>query len=196
MRFGAVLLVGVVLCPEAQGTTTLERAGLWEAYVATSPEGTTLCGISQFSEPYALMLKYQPGASFIHLRKSTWNVPRWARMTVSFSIDGRHVWTGRFTGTSDARMIEGDFNTLAQALDFVRAFAWGQRMAIRFVEGTEAPWVADLTGTLRVSRAFLACVVALEERRNPTQPYGRAPPSDPQPFGQPGGQPRPSGRGM
>jgi hypothetical protein len=65
-------------------------------------------------------------------------------MTVSFLIDGRHVWTGRFTGTSDARMIEGDFSTPAEALDFVRAFAWGQRMTIRFLEGTEAPWSADL----------------------------------------------------
>lgn len=195
MRIGTLVAAVAFVGLPAAATTVLERAGPWEAYVTVGRQGTPMCGISQFAGPYGLMLKYHTGEAFLHLSKNSWAVPRSARMRVAFAVDGRPVWTGTFTGTSDPRMIEGGFASGEEAIAFVRAFAWGQWMTIRFLDGTEAPWGADLTGTLRVSRAFLACVLALEERRRPTQPHGRTPPAETQPLGRPR-EPQPSGRGM
>lgn len=153
--FFVLALQVFAVCP-AEGRATLERAGPWESYVTVNDRGVALCGISQFSEPYGFMLKYSLGEAYLHLSKTGWNVPASARMSLTFFVDGREVWTGRFSGTDTPRMIEGGFARTDDAIRFIRTFAWGRRMVIRFNDGTEAPWTADLTGTLRVSRAFLA----------------------------------------
>lgn len=191
-RQAAVVVALALGCgPVLARTTVLERAGVWEAYVAFGDGRVPLCGISQFSGPYALMIKLDPTAAYIHLRKDGWNVPVSARMTVSFSIDGRHAWTGRFSGTRNPALIEATFRTAEELLGFVTAFAWGNWMTIRFHDGDEGQWRTGLTGTLRVSRAFLQCAAALAEDRAPTQPFDAAPQPSPDPWH---GAPRPAPR--
>lgn len=179
--FCTLALLASVAGP-AVGRTTLERAGPWEAYFTVNEDGIALCGVSQFSEPYGFMLKYSLGEAYVHLSKTGWSVPASARMTLSFLVDGREVWTGWFKGTEMPKLIEGTFPRPDDAIRFIRTFAWGRRMVIRFNEGTEAPWIADLTGTLRVSRAFLGCALQLDDRRKPTQPHRSLPPAPSQPF--------------
>lgn len=181
----ATILAGLALGggPAWAGTTVLERAGVWEAYVAVGDRGVPLCGISQFTGPYGLMIKLDAQAAYIHLRKHGWNVPAAVRTTVSFAIDGRHVWTGRFSGTRNPAMIEATFRSAEELLGFVTSFAWGNWMTIRFHDGDEGQWRTGLTGTLRVSRAFLECAAALVGDRAPTQPFDAQPRPSPQPWG-------------
>ncbi len=181
----ATILAGLALGggPAWAETTVLERAGVWKAYVTVDTSGGTLCGISQFTGPYGLMIKLNREGAFIHLRKDSWNVPKSARMTVSFSIDARHVWTGRFSGTRYPDMIEASFRNAEELFGFLQAFAWGNWLTIRFHDGDEGLWRTGLAGTLRVSRAFLGCAAALDWASAPTQPFDSAPRPSPQPWG-------------
>src|SRR4051812_13425341 len=66
--------ITMIFCasPASAEIRTLARAGGWEAYVSVNEGGDLLCGILQFNDPYALMIKYSPinDVGFVHLRKA------------------------------------------------------------------------------------------------------------------------------
>lgn len=90
----ATLPTGLTLCSgqACAETTVLEEVGVWRAYITVGDGGVSLCGISQFPGPSALMIKVDHHAAYLHMGTISWNVPDAARMTVSFSFDGRYAW--------------------------------------------------------------------------------------------------------
>ena len=66
---------------------------------------------------------------------------------------------------------------------FCNLFAEANRIKINFPDGDEPDWNADMVGSRATSTAFRRCAAVLE-KNTPTQPTGKAAPTQPT---QPGG---------
>jgi hypothetical protein len=69
------------------------------------------------------------------------------------------------------------------ALDFLNEFGNANAMWLRFEQGNEQPWIADMRGSHNAAHVFLNCINEVDNRPAPTQPYSNVKPT--QPFAQP-----------
>jgi hypothetical protein len=157
----------------------LAKTGWWEAHHTVADDGGQICSIVQFNNGMGLLIKMdQLRNFFIHLTKDHWNVPREARMGVSFLVDGRQIVKLPFSGTTDASMIEGNLAP-EEAAALIDRFALGRHMEIRFLTGNEGYWAVPLQGTYRITQTFLRCISAMTNAR---QPFDAAVKEQSQPF--------------
>jgi hypothetical protein len=132
-----------------------------------------MCGISQFNNNIALLIKYAENDTSIYfeLMNRNWRIPPDARARVSVLIDGRAVLSANMRRAANHQdMLTYAIEGLDEGLAFVRRFADGLHMRIVFHEGDEGAWNAPLGGTQRVTAAFANCMLALHPRA-PRQPF-------------------------
>ena len=177
-------LMFVVSSASAQHNV-IERAGPWQAFVTIGNQGGVICGISQFANGLRFMIKWEPDRALLYLQLSNrvWSVPQGTSIPVSLDVDGQRIWSGILYGTPMGHLIEGEFGSVESGTRTIVAFAYGIMMRVVFHEGTEGSWRVPLTGTLRVTTAFVRCMQTVTPQRAPTQPFNPSPAPPPtQPF--------------
>lgn len=151
----------------------LAVAGPWEAYRTVSSLGDPMCGISQFNNNLGLLIKHAQNdeSIFLEVLNRNWRIPEGVTARVSFVVDGRTVLSARMRRASRHQdMLVHEFDTLSDGLAFVRRFADGLHMRVVFHDGTEGFWTVPLSGTRRVTDAFLNCMLRLYPRGD-SQPF-------------------------
>lgn len=146
----------------AQQVRNLAAINGWVAYVAQSNNGP-LCGMGTEANArgrfFWIKVERLQGNlhGFIQVGDRAWNVRNEATGRIVVGIDARRAELN-YTGTSRPDMIEASYRgAFDNFLNFVRAFALGNRMQVSFPGEDVAPWGADLRGTRAVTEAFLAC---------------------------------------
>jgi hypothetical protein len=172
----------------------LARSGAWTAYGGGSESGKAVCGVMVRGEDRSMHVKYFQGGNslVIHVFKNSWNIPGGVEIPVDLAIDQSPGWTARAVALNNGRGIQFQIgrDNLAR---FEALFRAGNAMRLRFMEGDEQPWVAQLRGSNQIMDAFVRCMRIINQddgpRRpaEPTQPYlGGSNPSGPtQPFSGP-----------
>lgn len=84
----ATLPARLTLCSgqACAGTTVLEEVGVWRAYTTVGDGAVSLCGISQFPGPFALMIKVDHHAAALRRwpggpRRPSPSIPHRARLS-------------------------------------------------------------------------------------------------------------------
>lgn len=172
----------------------LARSGAWTAYGGGSESGKAVCGVMVRGSDRSMHVKYFQGGSslVIHVFKNSWNIPGGIEIPVDLTIDQSPGWTARAVALNNGRGIQFQIgrDNLAR---FEALFRAGTAMRLRFMEGNEQPWVAQLRGSNQIMDAFVRCMRIInqnnEPRRSeePTQPYsgGNNPSGPTQPFAAP-----------
>jgi hypothetical protein len=146
--------------------------------------------MSVYNKDYSqtVMVKWFQGLKTpsIQVMKKSWQIPVGTKINITVGFDkdeyGSGIGTSFVVGSTGTN---GVAVTLAEtsAADFIEQFQAADKMWIKFPDGNETPWIADMTGSRIVGNAFLRCVNELN--RNYTQPYGNPPSSGTQPYRQP-----------
>ena len=164
------------------GITTLTRSGAWEAFFTKADTGQYTCGMSVYNKDMTqtVMVKWFQGfkAPTVQVMKRSWQIPEGTKINIVIGFDKDEYGSG--TATSfivGSSRTNGLAVTLAEtsAADFIEQFQAADKMWIKFPDGNETPWIADMTGSRIVGNAFLRCVNELNQ--NYTQPYGKQPES-------------------
>jgi hypothetical protein len=162
LTLALVAALAFALPAKAQEVRNLASVNGWVAYIAQSNNGP-LCGMGTEANSrgrfFWIKLERLSGDlhGFVQVGDRSWNVRDGATGRIIIGIDQQRAELN-YTGTSRPDMIEasyrGAFNNF---INFVRAFALGNRMQVSFPGETVEPWGADLRGTRAVTDAFLAC---------------------------------------
>ena len=146
----------------AQQVRNLAAVNGWVAYVAQSNSGQ-LCGMgteaNSMGRFFWIKLERLNGElhGFVQVGDRSWNVRTEATGRIVIAIDRQRAELN-YTGTSRTDMIEASYRGASDNfINFVRAFALGNRMQVTFPGENVDPWSADLRGTRVVTDAFLAC---------------------------------------
>lgn len=160
LALAAVFVLGTPAA--AQQVRDLANINGWRAYVAQADTGT-LCGMgtsaNRVGRFFWIKVERLRGNmhGFIQVGDRSWNVRQGVTGRIVVAIDGRRAELN-YIGTSRADMIEASYQgAFENFLNFVRAFAAGNRMQVTFPGEQVAPWSADLRGTRAVTDAFLDC---------------------------------------
>jgi hypothetical protein len=168
MKGAAVFLGAVLLGASAQAqsalaqTTTLARAGAWEAFGGTSDGGRPVCGLAAEGNDRYFGFKAYAGepAVRVQLVSPRWQIRPGAQQALSVSIDRHPAWDVTAVGTQFPGGTSGlEFFIDRRALgDFLQQFRQGQELRIAFMGSNAQPWTGSLAGSNLVAMAFLACV--------------------------------------
>jgi hypothetical protein len=175
---------------------TYYRSGAWENYAGTSDQGRPMCGmsISKRDVSMALHIKWLPGIIRVMAFKKSWNIPEGTQVPVELGFDSNFFGTttatgGMFkTGTAfQAGTVT--FDIAATAIDhFLEEVGGSNKMWLKFTNGNEVPWSADMTGSRNSVNSFKYCISEMLKRNgSATQPYSSSstqPYSSTQPFDQ------------
>jgi len=199
------LLAAMMPSAHAGGDTyTTARAGHWEAFQGTSDGGQSMCGmltVINFNSGATggMHVKYFAGNQHttIQLMKSTWRMPTNAvNVPVVIGVDKEVLWEAEALGYAGKLMPIVEFYIKTDKFaDFIEQFGAAAKFWIRFSQGSEQPWVLDMTGSRTVSKAFTNCVAATIQGGGgggTSQPYGK--PDATQPFGNQPSQPFGAGK--
>ncbi len=158
----ALVATLAMAAPASAQVRNLAAVNGWVAYIAESGNGQ-LCGMGTEANSqgrfFWIKLERLSGAlhGFVQIGDRSWNVRQAATGRIVIAIDNRRAELN-YTGTSRTDMIEGSYRgAFDNFINFVRAFALGNRMQVTFPGENVAPWSADLRGTRSVTNAFLAC---------------------------------------
>ena len=146
----------------AQQVRNLASNNGWVAYIAQSNSGQ-LCGMGTEANSrgrfFWIKVERLQGNlhGFIQVGDRDWNVRQEATGRIVVGIDAQRAELN-YTGTARRDMIEASYRgAFDNFLNFVRAFALGNRMQVSFPGENVQPWGADLRGTRMVTEAFLSC---------------------------------------
>jgi hypothetical protein len=178
----AVACVGALTPPPADARSALPRskdffeigrAGPWTAHAGRSDKGTPMCVVSivKFRPVQLVSVKWFLGEDIvrIHIAKQSWRIPRGTTVKVELGFDQEREGI-----TADAH--GGDnlvefFIAEEDVARFFSAFREADLMWLRFPEGNETEWRADMTGSREIASIYANCV-RTTKRFAPTQPYG------------------------
>jgi hypothetical protein len=178
--------------PPAPQMRDLARAGAWTAYGGGSESGKPVCGVMVRGSDRSMHIKYFQGGNslVVHVFKNSWRIPAGIEIPVDLSIDQNPGWRASALALNNGRGIQ--FQIGRDSLSrFEPLFRAGNAMRLRFMEGNEQPWVAQLRGSNQVSEAFVRCMRIINQAAggggapDSTQPFSgsRAPQAPTQPFG-------------
>ncbi|MBR0651190.1 hypothetical protein GXW78_16080 [Roseomonas terrae] len=146
----------------AQQVRNLASNNGWVAYTAQSNAGP-LCGMGTEANSvgrfFWIKVERLRGNlhGFIQVGDRSWNVRQEAQGRIVVGIDRQRAELN-YTGTSRPDMVEASYRgAFENFLNFVRAFALGNRMQVSFPGEDVSPWGANLRGTRAVTEAFLNC---------------------------------------
>ena len=176
----AAAMSAAIAAPAAAEITTLARSGAWDAFYTKADSGQYMCGMSVYNKDItqSVQVKWFQGlkAPTLQVMKQSWRIPVGTKINVVIGFDkdeyGGGVATSFIVGSNGTN---GLAVMLAEtsAASFIEQFQAADKMWIKFPDGNEKPWIADMTGSRIVGNAFLRCVNELN--RDYTQPYGKQP---------------------
>jgi hypothetical protein len=163
------------------------RYGKWVAFKTKGQvDGRPVCGIytNWIDNQQQLMIKYFNGDTQLNIQifKTTWRFPKNGTevpMTIGFDKNPmvQGVGSGSYSEPSHHPMVQFVITDAEQVTGFLHEFGEANQMWVRFEQGNEQQWVADMTGSREAARSFSGCVASLPKV---TQPYG--PPQASQPY--------------
>jgi hypothetical protein len=158
----ALVAILAMAAPATAQVRNLASVNGWVAYIAQS-DGGPLCGMGTEANRqgrfFWIKVERLRGNlhGFVQVGDRSWNVRREATGRIVIGIDRQRAELN-YTGTSRPDMIEASYSgAFENFVNFVRAFALGNRMQVSFPGESVAPWGADLRGTRAVTEAFLNC---------------------------------------
>ena len=162
-----LLAIALVAAPlsSAPAQVLASAQGWTTSFAYGGPNGDVpMCIMGTRNDGKSLYVKAQVNRDgrrhgFIQLYNQSWDIAVPNQMEVNFNgtwhtLDYIPV-NGMRTGLEAS--YPGLWNNF---LGFVVAFAESRRMLVRFPNDDLSDWAVDLTGTMRVSRAFLECIAA------------------------------------
>lgn len=162
LTLALVAILALVVPAKAQEVRNLASINGWVAYIAQSNNGP-LCGMgteanSQGRFFWIKVERLGPDLhGFVQVGDRNWNVRDGVTGQIIIGIDRQRAEL-HYTGTNRPDMIEASYSgAFDNFINFVRAFALGNRMQVIFPGENVEPWGADLRGTRAVTDAFLAC---------------------------------------
>ena len=142
-------------------TSTLARAGSWEAFGGTTDNGTPVCGISSSPEKRYFGLKQfgNQDTFTIQIGDKSWSIKDKSKYAVSMRLDRNKLWTANASGM---HFNDGDpgleFDIRRSELrKFNKEFQSSEKMKLMFANGMET-WNLDLSIARKVSAEFAACI--------------------------------------
>ena len=200
LRFALPLLAVLGAAPAARAGGDYHVIGnddAWEVGTGTDQQGNAYCSIQDQSsdQSYGLFLAIYPlgdSPSFeLHAFKDTWSIPANADVPTKFNFSDGGSWKADGQAASDGSSVVDYIIDIKDMKDFLNDFAQSDSLDVVFVNGTEADWNADLTGTSQAAMDLLSCSDKLLNGNgggDNTQPYS-APdnnaPDNSQPYGTP-----------
>ncbi|HZT88398.1 MAG TPA: hypothetical protein VFA12_10545 [Stellaceae bacterium] len=171
MRFGWLLGVPAMLLASAgidaaqAATTTIARAGLWDAFGGTSNNGTRVCGVStSWTDNREFLLKYYRGDNTftVQLVSPHWSVNSGDKYRVAMQIDANASWSGLAVGAhvGNSGMLQFEINR-NQLSRFIEQFRHGDILYLSFPGTGARDWTASLEGTNAVTTSFANCILAI-----------------------------------
>jgi hypothetical protein len=132
--------------------TTLSRSGVWETFITTNDKGVTICGMQVNGRDSSLMVKYTGEQIFVQIFKAGWNIPNGTRISGSFTYD-RERFPANGTGyVSNVGHSYVEFMIKAGGeAEFIRQFTEANTMVVGFDQGTQRPFIVDMTGEAKPS---------------------------------------------
>ncbi len=178
------------------------NSGYWRAF-RNMVGGKPICGMSSTrNDGASFMIKYFSGDTYLtgHVMKASWRFPEDGSkidIPLTIGVDRNAILNGNaigyvqhVTGNDGRRYplqtLEFYITPQKTSIDqFLIDFAAAKQFWLRFDEGSERPWVLDMTGSAKVALTFRTCALELirvsKGGTAPTQPYGGAT----QPYGKP-----------
>lgn len=165
VRWGsfAFALVAMAVGASAE-TSTLSRAGSWEAFGGTTTGGRGVCGIS--AEPagrYFGLKLFAGGQTFtVQMGTLAWKLDNGTKVPLTLRFDNNPTW--RVTGTA-FHFDDGDAGLqfdVAEIDTFTREFRDSSTLHIVFEDHALAQWIMGLEGTMAVNSAFQSCKKSLK----------------------------------
>jgi hypothetical protein len=202
-KLATALLIGsAVIAPAHAGVKTYYRSGAWENYAGTNNEGGWTCGMSVANRDWSqsVHIKYflSSGHFEVQIFKMSWRIPNGTDIPITLGFD-RGTWgtINKATGSTHT----GDGSTWGMinfyiadesVIDFLENVAHADKMWLKFLDGNETPWVADMRGSRNSVNSLQACVAkAIRAAATPpsqpysgggnTQPFAAEPPPPPAP---------------
>jgi len=194
MKRSLLAAAAMLLCATSANAIDLKVSGYWTAFLSGTKE-TPICGMqSSFGDGRngSLLIKYIYGQDHLtgHIVKPSWRFPAdGVPVQITIGVDRNPILSGPALGyrNNGLPMLEFYIAPKNVSVDqFLLDFAKAARFWVRFDEGTEKPWVLDMTGSAAVALVFRDCamrLVADAKGAASTQPYGR--PQETQPYGKP-----------
>jgi hypothetical protein len=155
-------------------------------YFGTTTEGNYVCGmdIINNASTEAIHIKYYTNKPtiFVQVFKTSWRIPQGTKMAAEIGFD-KESWGsvdsayGETFGEGKYRTGVVDIGIAQDSVDnFLENVAASDKMWIKFPDGNEAPWVADMTGSRNSVNAFKACINKIASSGQPTQPFSNGGP--------------------
>lgn len=171
----------------AAGPTTIHKSGYWETYWQPQNDDPSkiICGMkTTWQRGGMLIVKHIAGQEqlIVHLLKNGWQFPVGENVKVPLivGVDKTHWLTANATGSTRTHMSQTfpvvEF-TIGTDLftEFMQEFGNANALWIKFEQGNEPPWVANMAGSREASVAFSKCIVVVNEKLKATQPYASSP---------------------
>jgi hypothetical protein len=112
--------------------------------------------------------------ALLHAVKESWNIPSDTKMTIEIQFDRDTPYTGN--GFGKGTLVEATVQENIR--DFMAEFRDANHMYIRFPDGNEGYWTADMTGSEAIAGVFAKCIKSVGSA---TQPHAKAKPKATQP---------------
>jgi hypothetical protein len=166
-----------------QRPLVLYNNGVWRTYAMAANDGQPLCGMEINGQDRSMFVKVQlDGVLEVQLWKNTWRFPDDGvdvQLVVGFDKNEMVDATGRGVNkTTDNRSQGQIFFWLKDdvADGFLHEFGEADKMFVRFTQGNEQPWIANMKGSRDAANAFRNYLAAMRKNFTPpTQPYGDTP---------------------
>jgi hypothetical protein len=200
----ALLAGSALMSPAMAEVKAYYHSGGWENYAGINNANVWTCGMGIANRDYSqsIQIKFflNNGRFEVQIFKASWHIPNDTRVAVEVGFD-KEAWGGIKnargstikSGKSTQGMIQFGIEN-DSVTSFLNSIADSNKMWIRFPDGNETPWTADLSGSRNSVRSLEACVskaikaaMASPKGRSSSQPYGDN--STSQPFSQENSEP-------
>lgn len=191
----ATTLAALMLSTTMASAVDIVRSGVWTSYMASNKDKGPICGmrVENANNSQAIHIKWFQNQRKIYIQafKTTWKIPNDTDVHVEVGFDDDLFGDTTAVGYRDKKFsyVEFHIDDAEITKAFMGQFQEANKMWLKFPDGNEEPWVADMKGSREISVSFMNCIAGLAKRD--TQPYGKQPDtSSTQPFGKsPAAQP-------
>jgi hypothetical protein len=201
----SLLAVAALLCATPINAEDLKVSGNWRAFRNVLASGQPVCGMSSNKDrdSGSFSLKYFYGNNVLtgQVIKFSWQFPPEGttpalEIPLTVGVDRNPILSGNAIGyTQTVKWTDGknyelptlEFYVKPEKVSidqFLDDLSLANRLWLRFDEGSEKPWVMDMTGSAAVAMVFKACaleLIRISKAGDPpaTQPYGKSKPTQP-----------------
>lgn len=138
------------------GSVTTAQAGSWKAFAAKTPDGDTVCGVDETGSngKYLSVKHYNDDNRLtVQATKDNWDFDPGSSGQIYMQFDNLRPWTATARADGDTIEFSVDLDSMDQ---FEDEFRHAYTLTIQF--GSDYSWIADLTGTNRITNALANCV--------------------------------------